>query len=91
MNFNSKRRPCCDILHGLNVVQACDNCGTVVVERDAGKHTTHVIDSVRAKKALECVEALIRFSEEKSQYYDLSHDEIDRILEKHGFQIGKKA
>lgn len=43
------------------------------------------IDSVKAKKALECVEELVKFSRIKSAQWDISHDELDDILKRYGF------
>lgn len=43
------------------------------------------IDSVKAKKALECVKELVKFSRIKSAQWDISHDELDDILKRYGF------
>lgn len=74
-----KGQSCCSHLNGLEVVFLCDNCGAMVVEKDAGKHTVQCIDSVRAKKALECVESI---AQEIATHY---HPGVKDILKAYGF------
>jgi hypothetical protein len=81
MKFNSKRRPCCNILHGFDVINACDNCGTVVVEAQGPLKTVEVINSVKAQKAFECLEELRLMCAEDI----LENRWHVKILEKYGF------
>ena len=60
MKLNRPKGSCCDDLHGMEVLRYCDNCGLGLVAKDMGKHTVQCIDSVKAKKALECIEELTK-------------------------------
>lgn len=81
-------KTCCTHLNGLEVVFYCDNCGAMVVKSERPSGEIQVIDSVKAKKALECVEEVARLCKEQREggSFQPAVGFIEAVVELYGFK-----
>jgi hypothetical protein len=90
--MRAKGLDCCSHLNGLEVKHFCDNCHAMVVESQRLPGEIQVIDSVKAKKALQCVKEIAAIDDE---WWPGDIDEegvlqIHKLLVKYGFVKGRE-